>query len=221
MRLVGIVGLSLIGACGLLDNCDPEPTLEPQECIAPRSNSDEYVAIDEGECGDTFEPNEDLTQATTETYRACEVSNETPLAGSIRDQADVDVFRTGACDRGRLASIGDTRILVKSQLETADSYLRMCVFAMCHDGATNLQACIEDDGTTTTRVDSTTKTPPDHLWSTRLDSGFTGCCRVGPGPLSVELVCQYASREIDTYFWVDTIDPDASCVGYELSYKVD
>jgi len=224
MRGVWLAPLVFV-ACNPLDGCETDPTLEAKECIAQRDDPfTAYAASDDGECGDTFEPNEDLTEAATESRRACEVTSTSPRRGSVRDQTDVDVFRTGACDRGRLASIGDTRVTVTSKFATDDSYLRLCIFAMCHDGATNLQACSGDgDDGTTTRVDSSTKKEdlPKHLWSTRLDSGFTGCCRVGQGALELELVCQYASREIDTFFWVDTIDPDATCVDYEFTYKVD
>lgn len=206
---------------GCWPDCKTDPTLEPTECIAQwTAKGEEYVARDPAdECGDDFEPNEDISEAATVPSRPCENENAT-WSGHLRDETDVDVFRTGACSSGLAGSIAGSIIPITTSLETKNDYLRICVFPMCHDGATNLQAC--SDGTT--RVDHTTTDPPDRLWSTRLDSGFTGCCRVGPGRLDIEFACQFISREVDTFFWVDmTPEAEASCSSsaYEITYTVD
>jgi hypothetical protein len=234
VRCFAWIALASLAACTQLGDCGG-PTLEPTECV-PRRDDPFYVPYAayepvEDECGDPFEPNEDITQATIGTRWVCSTNDSPdarPIKGHVGDAWDVDVFRTGHCGRGALATANDPRIVVRSDFQTkkadsndSDPYLRLCVFPMCHDGATNLQACSEERDGTTTRVDYTTENPPDHLWSTRLESGFTGCCRVGPGSLEVEFVCQYLSREVDTFFWVDTIDPATTCSEYELSYEID
>ena len=219
MRCAWIVIASVaLGGCEWCD--DPPPPIRPEACIAPRGDDLAGYEADSSStdtCDDPgAERNDDLSEATTGLSATC----ESEWSGHIRDDLDVDVFRTGDCNRDRITDLVKTEISAYADFRPSSKYMRLCVFPMCHSGATQLYRCEGDPATEVVTNGDETETV-SVVWPTRLESGFNGCCRVGPGSVNAIFGCKYRSREVDTFFWVDAGTDTASCSSYYFSFTID
>lgn len=211
-----LLGLAGCGVC-----CDCPPALVPDKCFA---STFEYEATPypyelQGRanpaCGDPqFERNEDMTQAAAPDFRECSGSRTAHLDG----HEDVDVFRTGEC-KGSIVTNLPAPLVANANVTNADRNIRFCIFPLCMDGPTNLQAC---NGNADMRPDENGEDEVI-VWDTRLDSGFIGCCRIGPGTLSASFLCPFRTREVDTYFWVDSgeLPVEDACSAYTFTFDID
>jgi hypothetical protein len=203
-------------------DCDTPDPISAETCITTRFNtaSDRYGITSRdpsGEpppdpgCSDSiYEPNEDITRASTSDHHECE--DNVIKVGHIDGELDVDVYRTGVCDSGLIPDIpGD--VTTVASFET-DELLRLCVFPMCHGGATMLSK--ESSANPDRRLSDNSPL----AWATRLQSGFRGFCRVGRGTLTVKYRCPQGSKVVDTYFWVDagSAGLTQSCPKYTLTF---
>jgi hypothetical protein len=166
-----------------------------------------------GSCpGESDEPNNSMVMASY--LKQCSGDGLQASAGP----ADVDVYRTGDCDVGTYVATGP--LMPWAQLDSNDpndaSALRVCVFPTCATGATNVYACIET-ASGVDASDSAASVTAD-LWKN--DVGFRGCCRTGPGRITVKADCPRRSPKIDTYLWIEVADHnDPVCHPYTLSYR--
>lgn len=211
------VNASLVLACTLLGGCDAccdiigdcrvDPiTYEPPVCVGPRGIPDTEESAD---CRDDFEPNGDLTVASTTGKLECGMTQK---LGRIANVRDVDVYRTGSCALGLGTPVGSfAKTLEPSVYVDTDALVRTCMFPTCVNGDSNVYKCFEQSDGAAER----------EILVTRSNSAFHGCCRIGRGAIRAEMDCAMFSAAIDTHFWVDAGDESLSCAEYELSWTME
>jgi hypothetical protein len=204
MRLGGLVrGLTYVGLIFLAScegTCTPDPPpLAAEICVAA-------YGLSTGS-GD-YEPNDDLIMATAPPAGTTSCANAA-LQSTISGATDIDVFRTGFCPQG-----GDP----VATLVDGDPSLRMCLFAACNFGTTNVYGCYETevgDSDTQTARDQTT------VMKGKTDAGFTGCCRTGVGRLALQVQCSgFRSQALEGYVWIENANTDDNDHPYTISYSM-
>jgi len=156
-----------------------------------------------------------MTQAAAPLTPECSGTRSAHIDGPD----DVDVFRTGLCEGSKFTNLPSPVTAHADVEKGVDDNLRFCIFPLCADGATNLQACT---GNVDMRYDPGSGKNVAIVWDAKLDSGFIGCCRVGPGSLEAAFFCPGRARKVDTYFWVDggELPLANTCSAYEFSYSI-
>jgi hypothetical protein len=165
------------------------------------------------------EPNEGLAQALAPDSGAGCAST---VAGVIAGGEDVDVFRTGSCN---LNGNAKTATLTKG-----DDSLRLCVFAACGFGTTNVYNCFATDPNDSGYSHDDAMMTPDqkqnlrnttHVSKAATASGFNGCCRTGRGTVSAEVECgNFGQSTITTWIWIDSGNStDNTCHSYSVDYQ--
>jgi hypothetical protein len=146
-----------------------------------------------------IEPNGDVATANVVSSGECSAHQ---IKGSVSN--DIDVFRADGqfCDGSSpTASF------------SGEKDMRLCIFVVCAHGKTGISGCDGD------------KNDAGQLpVSNYLPAGMRGCCRVGPGRVTVLPNCdgQYAvvqttQPEWHTYFVLDRIR-ETSCSAYTVDY---
>jgi hypothetical protein len=172
----------------------PRPNPDPRTgCIPALDNSAPTVCA-----GEEPEPNDTMVLAIPPSSSpTCTGA----AAGVLSSARDVDVLETGACSlSSRSPSV---------ELSSKDA-LRLCLFPSCAYGTTNVVHCyanmISDGG----------------AWGTKSEAGFPGCCRVGSGPVTVDVECGgIRSQAITGFIWVDAGQQSIGrCSPYRLTWRM-
>ncbi|MEO8841600.1 MAG: hypothetical protein ABI704_08525 [Kofleriaceae bacterium] len=99
-----------------------------------------------------------------------------------------------------------------------DPGLRICLFAACNFGTTNVYGCYQDKAGDS---DSQVNRDLTSVMKGKTDAGFTGCCRTGQGRVALQVQCSgFRAQALEGYVWVENANLDPNDHPYTINYSM-